>query len=218
VIRGLRLCLETSARLTNSESRRKSRVLQLPGRQHNSTPLSDVIHLQGVSHDFDLGDIFADERSSRFVFNGEALAALGSSGCGKAVKLMSHIARAALTEHFEPVCAGDHLHLEWRTTALQINYIASLVSTPPGDVTSLDLRCHWECREMWIRELRVATPFRLQGLGSNLVTAAESIAVALGMSVVHTLPLTPARRFWSKLGYVPQRRTARVVIKRMDRS
>jgi GNAT superfamily N-acetyltransferase len=176
-----------------------------------------MIHLHGISQDFDFGDMFARESTSRCVCSGEALASPDSSGCGKAVKLMSHIARVALREHFEPTRAGDHLYVAWGTAALQINYIASRVSTPPGDVTRLDLRCHLDCREMWIRQLHVAMPFRLRGLGTDLVRVAESIAAALGLRAVHTLPLTPARRFWSKLGYVPQERTARVLVKRVER-
>jgi GNAT superfamily N-acetyltransferase len=175
-----------------------------------------VIHLQAVRHYCDIGEILVHERTSRSVSTCESFALPRSSSCGKAVKLLSHIAREALREHFAPLLASDDLHVEWGTAAVQINYVASRVSTPPGDVTSLDLQCHLGCREMWIRRLHVANPFRRQGLGTDLVMAAESIAAALGMCAVHTLPLTPARRFWSKLGYVPQRRTARVLVKCID--
>jgi GNAT superfamily N-acetyltransferase len=103
--------------------------------------------------------------------------------------------------------------VEWAAAAVQINYVASGASTPHGEVTSLDLRCHFDCREMWIRQLHVATPFRSRGLGTDLVLAAESIASALGMRAVHVLPLSPARAFWNKLGYVPQGHAARVLVK-----
>jgi GNAT superfamily N-acetyltransferase len=108
---------------------------------------------------------------------------------------------------------SDGLQVEREIVAVQINYVASGVSIPRGEVTTLNLRCHFDSLDMWIRELHVASPFRLRGLGTNLVTAAESIAATLGMRAVHVLPLSPAREFWCKLGYVPQGRTARVLVK-----
>jgi GNAT superfamily N-acetyltransferase len=102
-------------------------------------------------------------------------------------------------------------------TAVEINYVASGVSALQGESTSMDLQCHNDCLEMWIRQLEVATPFRLQGLGTDLVSVAESIAAGLGMRKVHVLPLSHARQFWRKLGYVPEEKTARVLVKRLSR-
>jgi GNAT superfamily N-acetyltransferase len=122
-----------------------------------------------------------------------------------------------LRKRFEAARVNDELDVQCATAAVQINYVAAGASTSSGEVTSLELWCHFDGLEMWIRQVRVAAPYRLRGLGTELVTAAESIASALGMRAVRVLPLPPARRFWSKLGYVPQGRTARVLVKHLGR-
>jgi GNAT superfamily N-acetyltransferase len=134
----------------------------------------------------------------------------------KLPKAVCRIARAALRKHFAPARASDDLQVECETVAVQISYVASDLSMPRGEATTLELRCHFDSLDMWIRELHVAAPFRSRGLGTDLVMAAESIASALGMRAVQVLPLSPARRFWSKMGYVPQKRTARVLVKRLQ--
>jgi hypothetical protein len=53
---------------------------------------------------------------------------------------------------------------------------------------------------------------------TDTVLVAESIASALGMRAVHVLPLSPARAFSNKLGYVSRGRTSRVLVKPVFRA
>ena len=66
---------------------------------------------------------------------------------------------------------------------------------------------------MWIGSLRVATQFREKSLGTQLVEAAEAIAYAARIEVIHVFPLLAARPFWIKNGYRNRDGTTRVVSK-----
>ena len=76
--------------------------------------------------------------------------------------------------------------------------------------TFVDCRFHFDCRQMWIGFLEVAACHRLQGVGRQLVRAAEATADALGMEEVRILPVPSSVDFWLKLDYTPDPRSARV--------
>jgi GNAT superfamily N-acetyltransferase len=130
---------------------------------------------------------------------------------------VSRIARAVVRVHFKGSCASDNFRVVCGLDAVRVSYVAAGVCISRGEVTTLDMRCHFDCREMWIAELHVAAPFRSRGFGADLAVAAESIASMLGIRTVHVFPLAAAKQFWLKLGYVPHGRKARVLVKRLGR-
>jgi GNAT superfamily N-acetyltransferase len=68
---------------------------------------------------------------------------------------------------------------------------------------------------LWIAHVHVCWSLRGQGLGRELVLAAEATARAIGLPAVRVYPLPHAADFWRLLGYVPDPRTARVLRKRV---
>jgi GNAT superfamily N-acetyltransferase len=96
---------------------------------------------------------------------------------------------------------------------IRIRYVATTISSDPGDITGVQLRLGFDANEMWIGSLTVGAPFRSLGLGKQLAQSVERLARELKLSFIHLFPLVAARSFWSKLGYRPHPRMARVLRK-----
>ena len=127
------------------------------------------------------------------------------------------IVRDILRQELPFFCRDDALTLEERRQVFRIVYSSTQTSVFPSDPTVLKLRLRPDVREMWIGDLRVSTPFRMAGLGRQLVTAAEEVACATGMAEVNVFPLSSSWGFWLKMGYAPHRHTARVLSKSANR-
>ena len=119
----------------------------------------------------------------------------------------------AFGEAFSYYSQADPLVLEEGQFEIRIFYVSLRTSPDPSNVTRVTLHFRFDTNEMWIGSLSVATPFRLIGLGRQLVEAAETIARAIGIPSVKVYPFTSARSFWEKMGYCPHRCTARVLSK-----
>lgn len=81
--------------------------------------------------------------------------------------------------------------------------------------TFVDCRFHFDSRQMWVGSIQVAACYRLQGVGLQLVKAAEATANALEMEEVRILPRPSSIDFWLKLNYAPASRSARVLWKNL---
>jgi len=116
----------------------------------------------------------------------------------------------------ETVCCfemGDTVLVETGRHGVRVAYTSSRDSRDASDVTRLECRVDLQTSEMWIDDLRVVDSLRSNGIGRQLVAAAERIASALALQTVNVFPLMSAERFWRKMGYASHPRTARVVTK-----
>ena len=108
---------------------------------------------------------------------------------------------------------GDMLSVGQGPDDLRVAYVSSQASGGPSHCTCMQCQIHFDAGEMWIASLRVAAPFRLQGLGRQLVTASERIAREMGIQIIRVFPFLPSEPFWRKMGYEPDPRAARVLLK-----
>ncbi len=113
--------------------------------------------------------------------------------------------------HFSGV--QDGLDVKIGERSVRVAYSSFEVSEAAGDLATVKLQLRLDARELWISDLHVAKPFRLQGVGRRLVQAAEIVASETRMDVVNLFPLRSSGSFWAKLGYAPHRFTARVLSK-----
>lgn len=109
--------------------------------------------------------------------------------------------------------AQDSLDVEIGDRSVRVAYSSFELSDAPREITAIRFDLRLSVAELWIGELHVAKPFRRQGVGSQLVRAAEIVASETGMDVVNVFPLGSSGPFWAKLGYVPHRITAKVLSK-----
>jgi len=107
----------------------------------------------------------------------------------------------------------DDLVVEISAKCVQVAYTSFELSDAPAELTTMKLRFQLDTAEVWIGEINVAKPFRLQGVGRRLVRAAEIVASETGMDVVNVFPLRASGPFWAKLGYVPHEFAAKVLSK-----
>ena len=129
---------------------------------------------------------------------------------------VEQVARRVFLETVSVFSADDTVIAERGLRDVSIVYTSAGASASSWDLTRIALRLHVEVGEMWIGSLRVAVSFRSKGLGTRLVVAAERIARAARIEVIHVLPLLTARSFWRRNGYRHQVCTARVVSKYMS--
>jgi GNAT superfamily N-acetyltransferase len=108
---------------------------------------------------------------------------------------------------------GDTVVVERGQRDVSITYSSASASAATWDRTGIALRLHLDVGEMWIGSLRVAVRFREKGMGTQLVAAAEAIACAARIEVIHVFPLLGAKPFWIKNGYRDRDGTTRVLSK-----
>ena len=75
----------------------------------------------------------------------------------------------------------DLLLVEQRVRQVRVFYACCRASRGNQDTTFLDGRFELDASEAWIGRLQVSTKYRLQGLGRELVLAAERISSAIEM-------------------------------------
>ena len=121
--------------------------------------------------------------------------------------------RTAFGEAFSYYSEADPLVVEEGKFEIRISYVSLRTSPDPSNVTCVTLHFRFDANEMWIGSLSVAIPFRSNGLGRQLVEAAETIARAIEIPSVMVYPFTSARSFWEKMGYCPHCWRARVLSK-----
>ena len=108
---------------------------------------------------------------------------------------------------------GDEVSVDMWGHGVRVVYTSSRASRNSDDVTQLKCRADFQKGQMWVDDLRVASRLRANGLGRQLVAAAEKLAADLGLRALSAFPLVSATRFWTKMGYTSHPTTARVVKK-----
>ena len=109
--------------------------------------------------------------------------------------------------------AQDGLDVEIDELSVRVVYSSFELSDAPSGLTGIRLHLRLDAGELWIGDLHVARPFRLQGVGRLLVQATEIVASETRMDVLNLFPLRSSGPFWARLGYVPHGITARVLSK-----
>ena len=123
------------------------------------------------------------------------------------------VVRTILCDAFSWFDEDDLLVVEQQVRQVRVFYACFRASRGPPDATFLECRCDSDASEMWIGNLQVSAAHRLQGLGRELVRAAERIAAAMEMREINIFPLSGAVDFWQKMGYRKKPRTTRVLCK-----
>ena len=95
----------------------------------------------------------------------------------------------------------DCLDVEIDDRSIRVAYSSFELSDAPSDITGTRLQFRLDARELWIGDLQVAKPVRLQGVGRELVHAVEIVASETKMDVVNLFPLRSSGPFWAKLGF-----------------
>lgn len=131
--------------------------------------------------------------------------------------MFAEISNNSTTAQFQeqslPVDRIGSLRAERFLDQVRITYVASALSVDENDVTYVQLCWHAATRQMWICQLRIASPFRRRGFGRMLVDACEEVARRLDAQCIYVFPLQHARTFWMGEGYKPHARMARVLTK-----
>lgn len=119
-------------------------------------------------------------------------------------------ARSAFAEHVRLYDDGDQIIVDVELRQLRFVYVNFRASRQSGSDTFIECHVAKSCEQMWISRLQVSDPLRRQGLGREMVEAAEATARAIGVPVIKVYPLIGAAGFWEQLGYTPDQRFARV--------
>ena len=128
-----------------------------------------------------------------------------------------HVVRTVLGDTFSWFDKDDPLVVEQHVRQVYLFYSCLRASGGDQATTLLECRFNLDASEVWIGRLQVSSVFRLQGLGRELVLAAERISTLLEMREINIFPLVAAMDFWWKMGYRWKPRTARVLCKKVVR-
>ena len=107
----------------------------------------------------------------------------------------------------------DLIIVDGAFSEVRICYVSTKASDS-DDPSFIDCRLHFDSGVMWISSIKVPAFQRRQGVGRQLVGAAEATANALGMEEVRLLPMVSSINFWLKLDYTPDSHSARVLRKK----
>ena len=99
---------------------------------------------------------------------------------------------------------------------VKIIYYLKLVSVPPSDLSGIELNLCLDTGEIWIGALHVSASFRSNGIGRQLVRAAEEVARSIDFKNINIFPLKPSQSFWLKMGFQPHHCTVRVLSKSLN--
>ena len=174
--------------------------------------MSYVKHLRGKSA-MGCRSIQAERFTGDFEPAGRKIEGDAMKANAGAANDVEQVVRIILAEGFSPYDRDDLLVIEGWQRQTSIAYVSTQSSAALGDITGVEFRCSHGAKEMWLGSLRIATPFRLTGLGRQLVGVAETIAREIGMGVINVFPLMSSRLFWEKMGYGPHPHTSRVMRK-----
>ncbi len=128
-----------------------------------------------------------------------------------------NVVRTTLCDTFSWFDKDDRLVVEQHARQVYLFYSCLRASRGDQATTILECRFNLDASEVWIGRLQVSSVFRLQGLGRELVLAAERISTLMEMREINIFPLVAAVDFWRKMGYKWKPRTARVLCKRVVR-
>jgi GNAT superfamily N-acetyltransferase len=126
-------------------------------------------------------------------------------------------AKGSLRESVACYQERDSLEVDELLRRVRLSYVSKKTPSRCHDFTGVQLVFDPDKAVMWIRYLQVASESRSCGLGRQLVHAAEHLARKVGVHTINLMPLSPARPFWRKMGYVPHPRLTRVLTKRLRR-
>lgn len=132
------------------------------------------------------------------------------------VESLGAAARIAFAEHVRRFDERDQVIVHVEPPQLRLIYVSVRASRQSSSATFIQCKVDDEREQMWITSLQVSDALRRQGLGREMVAAAEATARAIGMSRVSVLPYVSAVAFWDSLGYVPESRMSRVLQKVLD--
>jgi len=107
----------------------------------------------------------------------------------------------------------DEIAVDVDHNGVCVVYTSTRNTLAANDLTQMKCRADIRSGQMWVADLRVASPLRSNGIGRQLVAAAETLAAHLGLRTLNAFPLVSARRFWIKMGYTSHPNMARVVKK-----
>jgi GNAT superfamily N-acetyltransferase len=124
-------------------------------------------------------------------------------------------ARTAIAEHVRLYDARDLVVVHDEACRLRLVYRSARASPQRRPAASLQCCVDSPRGPLWIAHVHVCRRLRGQGVGRELVLAAEATARAIGLPAVRVYPLPDAADFWRSLGYVTDPRTARVLQKRV---
>ena len=110
---------------------------------------------------------------------------------------------------------NDQLIVQCSGRGVRVVYVSARASQCSDDTTRVEYRFGVDSKQFWIGSIQVAQSHRFQGIGSQLVKAAEEFARAVGSEVINVLPIPSALAFWVKMGYSKHPRIARVLHKRV---
>jgi len=128
-----------------------------------------------------------------------------------------NVVRTTLCDTFSWFDKNDPLIVEQHVRQVYLFYSCLRASRGEQATTFLECRFNLDACEVWIGRLQVSSVFRWQGLGRELVWAAERISTLMEMREINIFPLVAAVDFWRKMGYTWKPRTARVLCKRVVR-
>ena len=123
---------------------------------------------------------------------------------------LRNLTREVFERGMQPFCGHDRLHIEAFGSELILTFRRQ---HQPNRQTSIHSRFHLQANQVWIGSIFVAEHYRLRGFGRQLVAAVENTARHLEMAVVRVLPTPSSVVFWTKLGFLPDPRAARILNK-----
>jgi GNAT superfamily N-acetyltransferase len=100
---------------------------------------------------------------------------------------------------------------------VRLIYLNRRASRQASRATFIQCRADEQEDCVWITSLQVSPDLQRQGLGSEMVSAVEATARAIGRSKILVCPLLTAVGFWNSLGFKPHQRMSRVLQKQVDR-
>jgi GNAT superfamily N-acetyltransferase len=122
-------------------------------------------------------------------------------------------ARLAFASHVRLYDEQDQIIVHAEPHELRLVYLSVRASRQASAATFIQCRVDGECEQMWITSLQVSDALQRQGLGREMVEAAEATAKAMGFSSIKIYPLMDAVGFWKSLGYTPDAHISRVLEK-----
>jgi GNAT superfamily N-acetyltransferase len=129
---------------------------------------------------------------------------------------LTTLARTAFAAHVRLYDTRDQLRVQAEARAVQLAYVSVRAGETSPGATYIQCRMDRDYSQMWITFVQVAGELRRQGLGRDMVRAAEATARAAGLHTIRVFPVMPAIRFWKSLGYTPDDHTSRVLQKRLQ--
>ncbi len=122
------------------------------------------------------------------------------------------ISRHALTRTFPWFDETDPIIVECVLEEVRLFYICRGRANSE-ERTFIDCRFHFDSRQLWIGSIQVASCYRSNGVGAQLVRATEAAARLLEMREIRLQPRPSAIGFWERLQYVADPRAVRVMWK-----